>query len=197
MIPPPAFSTTTGNDTYTHDDYFRVLAETGEKYEYINGEIVPMAGGKFNHDQLGIRLIVLLSNQLLGRCAVSSAAQLLYIEAANRYTFADVSVTCATPNFVQSRDGKDAITNPSLIVEVLSESTEAEDRGKKFRDYKKLPSLQTYLLVAQDERRIECFNRQPNGTWVVDEIDQSGDILQLPSIGCTLALDAVYERVNF
>ncbi|MEO8397568.1 MAG: Uma2 family endonuclease, partial [Chloroflexota bacterium] len=95
------------------------------------------------------------------------------------------------------KDQQDTLLNPTVIIEVLSPSTEIYDRGKKFQYYRELDSLQEYVLISQDQARIECYLRQPDGKWLFSEARGLEASLDLPSIECTLALATVYKRVNF
>jgi Uma2 family endonuclease len=110
-------------------------------------------------------------------------------------TYPDISVVCGDPEF--DEEDEDAITNPTLIVEVPSPSTEAYDRGDKFDHYRCLPSLQEYLLISQDRCRIERFLRQPDGTWVLSTVRDLKATMRLPSIDCDLRLAEVYDRIEF
>jgi Uma2 family endonuclease len=110
------------------------------------------------------------------------------------YTYPDVTVVCGKAQFED--DHRDTLLNPTVIVEVLSASTETYDRGKKFQNYRTLASLQEYLLVAQDEYRIEHFVRQPDGQWLLSEAKELDATLDLTSIACQLAMSDVYEKVD-
>ena len=109
------------------------------------------------------------------------------------YTYPDVAVVFDEPQFED--DYLDTLLNPTLIIEVLSESTEAYDRGKKFRFYRAIESLAEYLLVAQDEYRIEQYVKQPDGRWLLSESRSADDLLELVSIQCQLSLKEVYDKV--
>ncbi len=117
----------------------------------------------------------------------------VWIPALGKYTYPDVTAVCDTPRF---QDGEaDTLLNPTLIIEVLSPSTESYDRGKKFEHYRAIESLEVYVLIPQDERRIERFVRQPGGQWLfTDGVDERGSA-ELAPIGCRLTLTEVYEKV--
>jgi len=117
------------------------------------------------------------------------------IEATGLYTYPDLSVICGSLQFAQGTD--DTVVNPALLVEVLSDSTEAYDRGKKFEHYRQIPTLQEYLLVSQKEPRIEQFIRQPDGRWLLNEAAGLDASLELPSLRITLSLAEVFAKVNF
>ena len=112
------------------------------------------------------------------------------------YTYPDVTVVCGEPQF--DDPGRRTLLNPTLILEVLSETTEAYDRGDKFAHYRRLASLREYVLVASDRRSIERFTRHENGAeWVLTECTVAAGSLELPSVGCALSLDRVYSKVEF
>ena len=112
-----------------------------------------------------------------------------------KYTYPDVSVVCGEPRFA---DGEfDNLLNPTLIVEVLSDSTEDYDRGTKFKHYMGIGSLQEYVLIAQDEVRVDHYTRQSEGDWWISISTTLEAVVQLPSIGCTLSLSDVYNKVTF
>ena len=110
-----------------------------------------------------------------------------------QYFYPDAVVVCGEPEFRDERE--DTLLNPTVVIEVLSRSTEAFDRGEKFFHYRQMNSLTEYLLVSQDERRIEQFTRQPDGSWRLTETRENG-VATPESIGCTLALDDVYDKVT-
>jgi Uma2 family endonuclease len=117
------------------------------------------------------------------------------IEATNTYVYPDVTVACGELEFEDAN--VDILLNPTLIVEVLSPSTEAHDRGTKFAHYQTIPSLKEYVLVAQDQPRIEHFVRRENGHWDYSDVSGLEGVMRLPSIGCDLQLAEVYARVTF
>ena len=113
----------------------------------------------------------------------------------DRYTYPDVTVVCGERQFADGR--RDVLLNPTLVVEVLSPSTEAYNRGEKAAAYRQLASLQEYLLIAQDRPHVEQYTRQPDGRWLLTEADNLAAVLRLPSIQCDLALADVYDGVSF
>jgi Uma2 family endonuclease len=114
------------------------------------------------------------------------------IEASERYTYADVAVVCGTPRFDDGR--RDTLLNPSVLFEVLSDSTESYDRGEKFAHYRTIPSLTDYVLLSQKQVLVEHFQRQDDGGWLLRALGP-GDSLALPSIGCEVAVDGFYRKV--
>lgn len=168
-------------------------AET--KSEYWDGQIVAMVGGTEPHNRATGNIYRHLGNQLEGgQCHIYINDMKVQIPAANFYTYPDVFVVCGERRFLDER--RDTLLNPTLIVEVLSPSTEAYDRGRKFAAYRTLPSLRDYLMAAQDEPRLDRFTRQESGLWVLHEHTVLDAVVELPSIGCSLALRDVYRGVD-
>ncbi|HTN92768.1 MAG TPA: Uma2 family endonuclease [Sorangium sp.] len=161
------------------------------KHEFLNGEIVAMAGGTPEHARLCMSVGAELRVQLRGRpCAVYSADLRVRVQATGLSTYPDVSVVCG--KLERDLGDKDAALNPSVLVEVLSDSSEAYDRGQKFAHYRHIPSLREYVLVSQHEPRIEVFHRNEDDSWTLREA-RAGQGAHLEAIGCTLSVDEVYR----
>jgi Uma2 family endonuclease len=180
----------------TPEEYLAAERQAERKSEYINGEILAMAGGSPNHDDIVSNLGWSLNNQLRngdGKVHTPDFRVRVNPKGAYMYTYPDVSVVCGEPRF---EDGHlDTLLNPKVIIEVLSHSTEAKDRGVKARLYRQLASLAEYLFVAQDRVHVEHYGRQPDGNWQLSERDKLEDTLELRSVGATLTLTDVYHRV--
>lgn len=179
----------------TEAEYLAIENASEARHEYRNGEIVEMPSGNPEHSLILGSSIATLHTQLRKRpCHLFSIGMRLRVSAAKLYTYADISVVCGQPEYTQ--DDPPSLLNPTVIIEVLSPWTEAYDRGAKFQHYRALDSLQEYVLIAQDSARIECFTRQAEGnTWVfMDAVGLEASI-DLTSIGCTLALADMYEKV--
>jgi Uma2 family endonuclease len=178
---------------FTPDEYLVYERQSETKNEYLNGEILAMSGASRRHNRIVLNIAFSLDRQLKGRaCEVYAHDMRLRAPAAKLYTYPDVVVACGEPRFEDSE--LDTLLNPVLIVEVLSKSTEGYDRGAKFEHYRTLPSLSEYLLVAQGRIHVERFLRETDH-WVLTETDELASTIELPSIGCTLALADVYDRV--
>ena len=178
----------------TREEYLARERQAEYKSEYIDGEVVAMTGASRRHNLIATNIIISLGQQLKGLpCELYPSDMRVYIPATNKYTYPDVVAVCEEPQFEDSYI--DTLLNPGLIIEVLSDSTEAYDRGKKFRDYRSIDSLAEYILVAQDESRIEQYLRQADGNWLLTERRFLEDIVTLASIQCTLALRDVYDKV--
>jgi Uma2 family endonuclease len=134
-------------------------AQTDAKHEYLNGEIMMMAGASLEHNRIVSNLVAALHAQMHGRsCDVFSSDMRVHISATGLYTYPDIAALCGVPQLED--DESDTLLNPEVIIEVLSPSIEAYDRGSKFDHYRSLESLQTYVLVAQDRWQIELYQRQ-------------------------------------
>ena len=182
---------------YTLEDYFELERTSEEKWEWFNGEVFCMSGVSPNHGLVEINFAALLSNKLEGRnCRVFPADIRIKTPAAPPYRYADLSVLCGRPIY-ENIGGVETLTNPELIVEVLSRSTEAYDRGDKFTYYKSIPSLREYLLVAQHRPHISQFVKQSDDSWNQTEVNDLAASLYLPSIDCTLALNEVNRGIEF
>jgi Uma2 family endonuclease len=177
--------------TYTFAEYLAIDEASEIKHELVNGEIFAMAGGTLEHAQIAGNLIRVLGTQLLGRpCNVYTSDARVRVRATGLATYPDVTVVCGAIE----RDPENAhtITNPVVLVEVLSDSTEGYDREEKFSHYRRIPSLREYLLVSQKERRVEHFTRNDDGSWTLRDLVPPEPV-RLPSIGCELALSEVYR----
>ncbi len=167
-------------------------AET--KHEYYDGEIVALSGASLPHNRIVANLIAALHPQLRDTtCSVFPSDLRVWNPARRSYTYPDVVVVCGEPQASDER--RDVLLNPTLLIEVLSESTESRDRGEKAEGIRRLESLQEYLLVSQAEVRVERYRRYGERQWMLTEALDRGDVLELDSIGCTLALQDVYQNV--
>jgi Uma2 family endonuclease len=165
------------------------------KSEYVDGEIRAMTGASPNHGRIVLNIGAGLQAQLRGGpCEAFLSDLRVKIPRTDDYVYPDVVVVCGESEMEDEHD--DSLLNPTLIVEVLSPSTEAYDRTKKWDKYRRLPALREYLLVAQDRPRVERYTRQGGGLWLFSETVGTDEVLQLDSLGCTLALNDVYERVR-
>jgi len=167
-------------------------AET--KSEFLDGEVFPMAGASREHNLIEINIAALLHQQLRDRdCEVYGSDMRVKVTPTGLYTYPDVSVVCGVPQFEDVE--VDTLLNPTLIVEILSESTEVYDRGEKSAHYRRLPSCTDYLLVAQDRYHIEHFSRTEDGGWLLREAIGSDVVLEIPSLDLRLPLSEAYLKV--
>lgn len=177
------------------EEYLAMERQTEAKHEYFNGEVFAMSGASPSHVLIVTNLVVELGTQLKKRpCTVYSADLRVKVSPTGLYTYPDVVVVCGKPEF--DDDHKDTLTNPTLIVEVLSDTTKDYDRGGKFAHYRSLPSFLEYVLIAQDTPHLEHFIRQPENRWLLSETNSIEDTVELASIGCALSLMEVYDKVR-
>ena len=178
-------------------DYFRVAEASPTKLEYKAGELIDMAGATYDHNRVSANILGEMRNRLKGQPCDAVGSDTRLRVAGDRYCYPDVSVICGEPQF-DPLDPDRTITNPKLIFEVLSPSTEAADRGEKFFRYIRLPSLAAYFLVSQHQARIESFVRQPDGSWAVGPVQEGSDAsLLIPSLNIEMPLGEIYSNVNF
>ncbi len=176
----------------TPAEYFTWEEKQLEKHEYIDGQVYAMSGGSVNHGRIAVRLTTLFSNHLENSsCETGNSDLRVNIVGAKNYIHPDVSVTCND----RDKNTTQYITYPCLIVEVLSKSTEAYDRGGKFRMYRHNPVLQDYLLVSSTSIEMDLYQKTDNGEWVIINYKE-GDTIQLKSINLSFAIEQVYRGLN-
>ncbi len=177
-------------------DYNQLEEETNTRYEYHDGEVFAMAGGNPKHSAIAGNLNRLIGNGLVSKdCTLFTSDLKYHIPSINRSLYPDVSVVCGPPE--RSEKDTRALTNPVLLVEVLSDSTEAYDRGKKFHYYSELPSLREYVLVEQHAWRVETrYRSSPDKRWVLDWFSGETAEVTLRSLGISLTLADIYRRTE-
>jgi Uma2 family endonuclease len=181
--------------SYTPEEYLALERKAEYKSEYINGRIYALAGASRRHNRITLNLASLINEQFRGRpCEAYSSDMRVKIEAVHVYTYPDVVAVCGEQRLEEGQS--DTLLNPTLLVEVLSPSTEAYDRGMKFAYYRKLDSIQEYVLASQDEIRIEHFARRGE-QWILTEYSDPEGTLRLESIGCEVGLRDIYDKVRF
>jgi Uma2 family endonuclease len=191
-------TTATATKTFVTLEEYRAITETTEeRYEYCNGEMIVMSGGTATHSRITVEITTCLNISVRGtNFQVYNGDMRIWIPNFNHGTYADVLVVNGEPEF--NDDRTDEILNPLLIVEVLSPSTEAYDRGDKFRKYRSTPSFCEYLVVSQAEPYIEQYLRLENGDrWQLQTYDQLDQIISLESLKIELPLREIYRRVDF
>lgn len=175
----------------TYAEYLAFEAESETKHEWLRGEVFTMAGGTPEHAALSMSVGGELRSNLRGRpCRVYSADLRVKVQATGLSTYPDVSIVCG--KLETAPDDPQAAVNPIVLVEVLSDSTEAYDRGEKFAHYRRIPSLREYVVVSQHEPRIEVHRLNEAGHWELHEATV-GESVELTSIGCRLSVDEVYR----
>ncbi|MBL1210402.1 MAG: Uma2 family endonuclease [Geminocystis sp. GBBB08] len=180
---------------YTSDEYL-VLDEKAEyKHEYRNGKIIPMAGGTINHNQIAGNIYANLKFALKGlKYRVFIGDVRLWIPRYNQYTYPDVIILSGEPIY---HKGNTTITNPLLIMEVLSQSTQDYDRGTKFTYYRSISELQEYILIDQYNCKIEQFSKNNHRQWLLREYEALEETLSLESLNLQLNIADIYEQVTF
>lgn len=174
---------------YTFAEYLAVEADSGMKHEYDDGEIVAMAGGSRRHNALAAAVTAALYADRKTGCVVFQSDQRVRIMATGKATYPDASMVCGPIEGDPADPSGATITNPTVIVEVLSPSTEQDDRGSKWQHYQQLESLREYVLVSQGEPRIECYRRLGDGAWEYREVTDGALALEC---GATLDLPRLY-----
>jgi Uma2 family endonuclease len=182
---------------YSLDDYYALDTSSDQRHEYYRGEIFAMSGGSANHNRIALDTAATLTSSLAEKpCEVFVADLRLLVKRRQLYTYPDVMVVCGKVDYAQGRT--DLITNPTVIVEVLSPSTEAYDRGKKFSFfYRTIETLREYVLIDQDRVAVEHLRRSDEQAWVLTVLEDLSDTLVLESIGVSIPLGELYRRVDW
>ncbi|MCK9425341.1 MAG: Uma2 family endonuclease [Ignavibacteriaceae bacterium] len=180
----------------TPEEYLEIERKASFKSEYFNGEMFALAGAKVNHILINGNINRELGNKLKDKpCKVFSNDLRVKISATGLYTYPDLVIACGETKLEDEE--MDTLLNPTLIIEILSESTESYDRGKKFEHYRNLESLQEYVLVSQDKPKVEQFLKQQDGKWLYSEVNGIDSRAQFTSIECEIDLKEVYHKVEF
>ena len=179
----------------TPEAYLELERKATTKNEYVNGETIGMAGASFAHNFITLDTATHLNNQLMdGECQVATGDLRVKVIRTESYFYPDIVVVCGEP---RAEDNVfDTLLNPTLIIEVLSTSTEMYDRDEKFIPYRQIDSLQEYVLISQDRVHVVQYGRQ-EPEWMPTEFQTLEDVVPLVSIGCELPLQYIYRRVKF
>lgn len=178
----------------TPAEYIQLEEQTGERYEYWNGEVFAMSGGTLPHNLIAAKLIRKIGSLIEGKgCEVVGSDQKVVVLATGLETYPDLTVYCGQPHLAGANS--QALANPVVLAEVLSPSTEAYDRGDKAAHYRRIPTLQEYLLIAQDRVRVERYRRAGNNDWLLSEFTALTDVIELTSLAIPLPVAALYENV--
>ena len=182
-------------DLMTVDEYLAFDRSSPVRNEYFDGEVFAMTGASRRHNLISVALSREISQQLDDRdCEVYVSEMRVKVAETGLYTYPDI-VVCDDPIFIDNEF--DTLVNPTLIVEVLSKSTEGYDRGAKFEFYRALGSLNQVLLIAQDKVHVESYVRQPDHTWLLSETNDLNSSISLPSISSNVAVANIYRKVRF
>ena len=175
------------------EEYLAFERSSEQRHEFADGEIFAMSGGTREHSLIAVNIVGELRQALLDRpCEVHASDMRVKIQATTRYVYPDGSVVCGPPAFDDAT--RDTLLNPTVLIEVLSDSSEAYDRGDKFAQYRAIDTFKEYVLASQKEARIEYFRRLPDGSWLFRSF-QRGDRVRLESIGVELSVDRAYLKV--
>ena len=178
----------------TVEEYLAFERKQETRHELVDGQIVAMSGASRAHGRISWNITLALGPQLEDQSCEGFVSDMrVRIPMTERYTYPDIVVVCGEPQFEDAE--LDTLLTPTLIIEILSPTTEDQDRGRKLFHYRSIPSLQTILLVAQDKVHVEQLARQPDGSWLLTESDDPKAVLDLAAIGARLALADVYRRV--
>lgn len=182
---------------YTTPEEYLALERSSEyKSEYLNGEIFAMTGASRKHNLIATNIVVSLGNQLKGGpCEVYVSEMRVKVNAVGLYTYADLAIVCGEPQLEDKYF--DTLLNPTVLIEILSKSTEGYDRIAKSDYYRRLTSLAEYLFIAREEYRVEQYTRQPDDHWLLTETHSLKGVVDLQSIKCSLALRDVYQKISF
>jgi Uma2 family endonuclease len=182
---------------FSPEEYLAFERGTDARHEYLDGHVYAMAGESIEHSRICVNVAGELRARLKGSpCEVLSPNMKVATSPAGLFSYPDVVVVCGEPRFYDER--RDILTNPTVVFEVLSPSTEAYDRGEKFLRYRtNIETLREYVLVSQHRPLVEHYVRQPDGSWSYSSAGDLSEPIDLPSIGCRLPLSEIYDRIIF
>jgi Uma2 family endonuclease len=181
---------------HTIEEYLALEEKADSKSEYIDGDIIPMAGGSENHNQIAGNFYAVMNFALRQEnYRVYMSDMRLWIPKRRIYTYPDVIVVAGESEFLNNR--KDIITNPKVIIEVLSKSTESYDRGNKFIAYSTIPSFEEYLLIEQDTIYVAHYSKTDNKRWSLQQYDEEDERISLTTIPFEITLQDLYNKVKF
>ncbi len=180
----------------TPQEYLIRERQASTKSEFYQGEVFAMGGGSANHSLIAANFVGEVRNALKDKpCTVFNSDLRVQVQATGLYTYPDATIVCGELEF--DDDQRDTMINPTVIAEVLSDSTEKYDRGKKSNHYPQITSLKELILIAQDRPHVERFTRQPNGDWLFHEQKEMTADFELKSLGISVAMSELYRGVKF
>ena len=176
-------------------EYLEIERTSEEKHEYYKGELFAMAGGKRVHAVIAGNILTKINNQIENKpCIAFGSDMKVQVKPDGLFTYPDISALCGEEKYLDAKE--DTLLNPSLIIEVLSESTENYDRGKKFILYRELESLQEYVLVASEYKKIEIYRRTANNQWLLSDVKEDEQVV-FETIQCFVSHKEIYNKVQF
>lgn len=179
----------------TVSEYLDLERSAKEKHEFYKGELFAMAGAKKRHNQIVFNIIGQLYNQLKEKpCIAFGSDMKVRVKPDGLFTYPDISALCGEEKYLD--ENEDVLLNPSLVIEVLSESTENYDRGKKFILYRELKSLREYVLVSSEYKKVEIFRRTESNQWLLSDVMENEPVL-FESINCSISLQEIYSKIQF
>ena len=179
-------------------EYLAREAKAEQKHEFHDGEVLAMSGGTLRHSRINANLVGEVRDRLKGSpCFVLDSNMRVAIAATRRYFYPDATIVCGEPRFDENDPNQTTIVNPRVIVETLSASTEAYDRGEKFTHYRHLESLREYVLISQDRPAVETFLRRDDGTWTFSSWEGVAAVARLWSLEIDLPLAEVFAGITF
>jgi Uma2 family endonuclease len=188
--------TQTPKKSYSPEEYLQLEETSESKNEYRDGKIIPMAGGTTNHNEIALNFCTNFKFTMrVKNYKIYMGDVKLWIQRYRIYTYPDVMVISGKP--IYEGNGTTQVTNPSIIVEVLSNSTQNYDRTNKFRFYRSIPELQEYIMIDQYEYLVEQFTKNADGQWVLTEYESVDAVLSLKSIDFQISFSDIYQEVNF
>lgn len=180
----------------TVEEYLAFEEKSEEKHEFYGGEVFAMAGAGLNHNVIAGNCIADINHFLRGKdCIVTPGDLRIQIESLNLFTYPDISIICGKPEFYQNR--KDSVTNPVVLIEVISPSTDDYDHNKKFAFYRLIPSLQEYILISSTDIHVEIYRKQSTFKWEFTEYRTAAELFTIESVGLTLQVADLYRNVTF
>ena len=182
----------------TPAEYLEFERTSEIKHEYFDGEVFAMAGAKPNHNLINANIVSELRNRIVANestCRIYPSDQRIKVEAIEKYTYPDISIACENIEF--DDDSIPSLLNPVVIIEILSESTEAYDRGKKFMHYRLIPSLREYVLVSQDHCQVETYMRSDVGRWIYFSHENLENMFNVEPVNCEISLSEIYRWIVF
>ena len=180
---------------FTPEEYLALEERAETKSEYWNGEIIAMAGGNINHQQIVANITEFLGAKIRGKCRLFPSEMKVWVKKRGKFFYPDITIICRQPSFYKNR--RDTIDNPKMIIEVLSKSTESFDRAEKFLSYQTLESLEEYVLISQEKTLVEQHIKREDGNWIYQATIGVDSKVSFPSIGATLKINEIYDLVEF
>ena len=180
---------------YTPAEYFEIDENSDFRYEYIDGEMVAMAGTSMNHNEISANILVSFRagiKQAGRKCKTFMSDIRFYVGSKNSYFYPDVMITCSEKDFKDGRNAEEAV----LVVEVLSDSTQRKDLSLKLHAYMQVPSLQYYLVIDQDKPLVHVYQRSQND-WLISLFDSLEQVIELPVLSISISLQAIYENIEW